>query len=79
MLLPYVEQDNLYRELKVDTLQFGLGSNPAMPTHHPLGQNKLTSFRCPSAASPDLNPERLNFATSNYRAVAGPITYPTLP
>jgi len=76
VLLPYVEQDNLYRQLKADTLVFGLGSNPALPTHHPLGQQKLVLFRCPSAASPDLNPERLDFAMSNYRAVAGPTTYP---
>jgi prepilin-type N-terminal cleavage/methylation domain-containing protein/prepilin-type processing-associated H-X9-DG protein len=76
-LLPYVEQENLYRDLKVDTLKFGLGSAPATPAQHPLGQTKLNVFRCPSAApNPDLNPARLNFALSNYRAVAGPITYP---
>jgi prepilin-type N-terminal cleavage/methylation domain-containing protein/prepilin-type processing-associated H-X9-DG protein len=75
-LLPYVEQDNLYRELKVETLLFGLGANPATPTQTPLGQRKLVLFRCPSDTGPDLNPERLDFATSNYRAVAGPTTYP---
>ena len=37
---------------------------------------KLSVFRCPADPAPDLNPERLNFAMSNYRAVAGPITYP---
>src|SRR6476619_5400678 len=40
-LLPYVEQDNLYRELQVDSLKFGLGANPATPAQHPLGQRKL--------------------------------------
>jgi prepilin-type N-terminal cleavage/methylation domain-containing protein/prepilin-type processing-associated H-X9-DG protein len=75
-LLPFVEQDNLYAQLKVDTLIFGLGGNPALPTQHPLSQTKLTLFRCPADAAPDLNPERLNFAMSNYRSVAGPITYP---
>jgi prepilin-type N-terminal cleavage/methylation domain-containing protein/prepilin-type processing-associated H-X9-DG protein len=75
LLLPYVEQDNLYVELKVETLTFGLGKNPATPTQTPLGQRKLLLFRCPSDPSPDLNPERLNFAMSNYRAVAGPTTF----
>ena len=81
-LLPYVEQDNLYRMLNVDTLKFGqlnLSSaqvNPATPAQTPLGQTKLVLFRCPSDTGPELNPERLNFATSNYRAVAGPTTYP---
>jgi prepilin-type processing-associated H-X9-DG protein len=75
-LLPYVEQDNLYRALNVETQLFGLGMNPATPTQTPLGQRKLSLFRCPSDPSPDLNPERLDFATSNYRAVAGPTTYP---
>ena len=74
-LLPYVEQDNLYHELKADTLTFGLGKNPVTPTQTPLGQRKLLLFRCPSDPSPDLNPERLNFALSNYRAVAGPTTF----
>ncbi|MBO0700251.1 MAG: DUF1559 domain-containing protein [Zavarzinella sp.] len=75
-LLPYVEQDNLRRSLNADTLVFGLGTAPATPTQHPLGQTKLSIFRCPSDTGPDLNPERLNFAMSNYRAVAGPTTYP---
>jgi prepilin-type N-terminal cleavage/methylation domain-containing protein/prepilin-type processing-associated H-X9-DG protein len=75
-LLPYVEQDNLYRQMNVDTVKFGLGNNPALPTHNPLGQTKLVLFRCPSDTGPDLNPERLNFAMSNYRGVAGPITFP---
>ena len=75
LLLPYVEQDNLYRDLKIEMLAFGLGKNPATPTETPLGQRKLILFRCPSDPSPDLNPERLNFAMSNYRAVAGPTTF----
>ncbi|HJZ91989.1 MAG TPA: DUF1559 domain-containing protein [Gemmataceae bacterium] len=75
-LLPYVEQDNLYRQMNVDTVLFGLGNNPARPTNNPLGQTKLVLFRCPSDTGPDLNPERLNFAMSNYRGVAGPITFP---
>ena len=78
-LLPYVEQDNLYRQLEVDLRRFGNGANPARPTSHPthaLGQQKLVIYRCPSDPAPDQNPDRLNFGMSNYRAVAGPITYP---
>jgi prepilin-type processing-associated H-X9-DG protein len=77
-LLPYVEQDNLYRLMQVDTLSFGLGANPATPTgaHLPYVQQKLSVYRCPSDPAPERNPERLNFALSNYRAVAGPITTP---
>jgi prepilin-type N-terminal cleavage/methylation domain-containing protein/prepilin-type processing-associated H-X9-DG protein len=75
-LMPYTEQGNLYVQLKVDTLKFGLGGNPALPSQHPGSQSKSTLFRCPADPAPDLNSERLNFGMSNYRAVAGPITYP---
>jgi prepilin-type N-terminal cleavage/methylation domain-containing protein/prepilin-type processing-associated H-X9-DG protein len=75
-LLPYLEQDNLYRQLQVDSILFGLGADPATPAQCPLGQTKLNLFRCPSDPSPTTNPDRLNFGMSNYRAVAGPITYP---
>jgi prepilin-type N-terminal cleavage/methylation domain-containing protein/prepilin-type processing-associated H-X9-DG protein len=78
-LLPYVEQDNLYRQLQVDTLRFGNGANPAQVSSHPThvwGQTRLNIFRCPSDPSPDKNTIRLDFGMSNYRAVAGPITYP---
>jgi len=77
-LLPYVEQDNLYRMMNPDTVKFGLGTGWARPSHHmPFSVQKLTIFRCPSDASADLNASRQNFSTSNYRAVAGPTTYPT--
>ena len=75
-LLPYAEQDNLHRDLKVTTTVFGLGVNPATLTQHPLGVTRLNIFRCPSDPAPDQNPERLNFGMSNYRGVAGPTTYP---
>ena len=41
-----------------------------------LSQTPLKVFRCPSDTGPDLNPDRNNHAMSNYRAVAGPYTYP---
>jgi prepilin-type N-terminal cleavage/methylation domain-containing protein/prepilin-type processing-associated H-X9-DG protein len=73
-ILPYVEQEPLYEQLGVTTVKFGKGANPALPT--PLMQTKLSLYRCPSDTGPDLNPIRLNYAMSNYRAVAGPTTYP---
>src|SRR5947209_1053250 len=73
-LLPFIEQDALYKQLKPDTNLFGNGANPATVTT--LTQLPLSIFRCPSDNGPPQNPFRLNFATSNYRAVAGPITYP---
>jgi prepilin-type processing-associated H-X9-DG protein len=43
-----------------------------------LSTTKLTIFRCPADTGPDLNPIRNGHATSNYRGVAGPYTYPNL-
>ena len=73
-ILPFIEQDNLYNAAGIATLLFGGGANPALPNSHT--QTKLILFRCPSDLGPDLNPMRLNHAMSNYRAVAGPTTYP---
>ena len=75
-ILPFVEQDNKYRQLDPDNVRFGRGSNPATPAQHLGSQDRLSVFRCPADPAPDQNPERLRFAMSNYRAVAGPITYP---
>ena len=75
-ILPYVEQDNIHTQMQVTSILFGLGNNPAQPTHHPLSVTRMPVFRCPSDPAPDLNSQRLNFGMSNYRAVAGPITYP---
>src|SRR5947208_11147910 len=73
-ILPFVEQDSLYKAAGINVLTFGNGANPALPNN--FTQSVLSIFRCPSNAAPDLNPMRLYFALSNYRAVAGPITYP---
>jgi prepilin-type N-terminal cleavage/methylation domain-containing protein/prepilin-type processing-associated H-X9-DG protein len=76
-IMPFVEQDNLYSQMRVDNLIFGGGANPAQVLpNHPLAINKLSVFRCPSDPAPDRNPLRLTFGMSNYRAVAGPKTYP---
>jgi prepilin-type N-terminal cleavage/methylation domain-containing protein len=73
-ILPYLEQTALYDAARVASLPFGGGYNPAAP--NPQTRTPLTVFRCPSDLGPDLNPARLNFAMSNYRAVAGAVTYP---
>jgi prepilin-type N-terminal cleavage/methylation domain-containing protein/prepilin-type processing-associated H-X9-DG protein len=73
-ILPFVEQEPLYYAAGISKLPFGGGANPALPNSYT--QIKLSVYRCPSDPSPDLNPVRLNHALSNYRAVAGPITYP---
>lgn len=74
-LLPNIEQGDLHRALNVESSLFGGGANPAQST--PLTQTRLAVFRCPSDTGPDQNPVRLKHGMSNYRAVAGPITYPT--
>ena len=77
-LLPYVEQDNLYRNLNVATATFGGGATTVTPANVPggLSQVKLSVFRCPSDTGPDTNPQRWDHSMSNYRAIAGPTTYP---
>jgi prepilin-type N-terminal cleavage/methylation domain-containing protein/prepilin-type processing-associated H-X9-DG protein len=78
LILPFVEQTALYETLGVPTAPFtsatSAASPPALAT--PLTQMRLSIYRCPSDYGPDLNPLRNNFAMSNYRAVAGPITTP---
>jgi prepilin-type N-terminal cleavage/methylation domain-containing protein len=73
-ILPYIEQDNLYEAAGVRNSVFGGGSNPASPSA--LTQTRLAVFRCPADTGPDLNTFRNNFATSNYRGVAGPLNTP---
>ena len=75
LVLPYVEQDALFKQLSPDTTYFGPQTNsPAVPTA--LTQTPLSVFRCPADTGPPLNPYRLlpadgSFAMSNYRAVCG--------
>jgi prepilin-type processing-associated H-X9-DG protein len=74
-LLPHLDQRPLYDATGVATRLFGGGVNPA-PANSST-QTPLSLFRCPSDHGPALNPLRYNHALSNYRAVAGPTTYPT--
>ena len=90
-LLPYVEQDNLAKQMMLLSVpaypRFG-GTGPldlngpesCFPANVPnnLSQTRLSIFRCPSDNGPDLNPIRNNHAMSNYRGVAGPYTYPSI-
>jgi prepilin-type N-terminal cleavage/methylation domain-containing protein/prepilin-type processing-associated H-X9-DG protein len=80
-LLPYVEQDNLARQMGVaGNTRFGGGVTTCTPANVPgqLSTTRLKIFRCPSDTGPDINADRQGHATSNYRAVAGPYTYPTI-
>lgn len=73
-LLPFVEQKNLFDLGDSRNLLFGGGDNPAaMPTEY--STKKVTLYRCPSDFGDDINDIRLSHATSNYRAVAGPVTH----
>jgi prepilin-type N-terminal cleavage/methylation domain-containing protein/prepilin-type processing-associated H-X9-DG protein len=80
-LLPYVEQENLAGQLGVSfSTRFGGGITLVTPADVPNGLSQVTVkvFRCPGDPAPDLNPQRLNHAMSNYRAIAGPFTIPQI-
>jgi prepilin-type N-terminal cleavage/methylation domain-containing protein/prepilin-type processing-associated H-X9-DG protein len=74
LILPYVEQRDLYDAAGVETSKFGPTGGFAKPNART--QTRLPIFRCPADTGPDLNPFRTDFATANYRAVSGPTTYP---
>ncbi|SRR5581483_7930880 len=85
LVLPFVEQEALYRQMLVsETTMFGGQNAPGgsvqsvMPTDVPgkLSQTRLSVFRCPADTGPDINPIRNQHGMSNYRGVAGPYTYP---
>ena len=80
-LLPYVEQDNLARQLGVSlNTRFGGGLQLVTAADVPggLSQIVLPVYRCPSDPAPDINPRRQNHGMSNYRAVCGPTPFPTI-
>ncbi len=82
LILPYVEQDSLFRQVNTDTTRFGGPLPGGIPTVYNtdvpnnLSQIKVKIHRCPADYGPDINIDRNGHATSNYRAVAGPYTYP---
>jgi prepilin-type N-terminal cleavage/methylation domain-containing protein len=71
-VLPFLEQQNLYDAARPQAARFGNGANPVQPDE--ITATSVRIFRCPSDTSPDKNPQRLWHATSNYRAVAGPVS-----
>lgn len=77
-LLPHVDQGALHQALAVDTTPFGaVGGVPvtwALAT--PLTQSILAVYRCPSDVGTELNSERGDFGTANYRAISGATTFP---
>jgi prepilin-type N-terminal cleavage/methylation domain-containing protein len=79
LILPYVEQAPLYTSLNPDNTVFGGGANPVTATAGgtAASQTPLSVFRCPADPGNPQNTYRLNHGTSNYRAVAGPTTFPT--
>ncbi|MBX3436794.1 MAG: DUF1559 domain-containing protein [Planctomycetaceae bacterium] len=74
MILPYVEQNNLY-----DQFNFSLpmDDDTGAPTHRSLLQHRLTVFQCPSDPKPDSfrledrYGELLELATANYAGSFG--------
>jgi len=75
-ILPYLEQGPLYQSAGVQDQVFGLPLKGSMATPNQWTQTQLALFRCPSNGGPPLNDHRGDFATSHYRAVAGPYTTP---
>ena len=76
LILPHVEQDNLYRQLDPDQVPFGPAVNLGTITVTPAMKTVLPIFRCPTDQAPDLNTFRLDrgsdqISLSNYRAVCG--------
>ena len=71
VLLPYLDQTTVFEGAGVGTKLFGPPGTFGNVAANPLGASELKVFRCPSDNSPNLNPVRGKFATSNYRGVAG--------
>jgi prepilin-type N-terminal cleavage/methylation domain-containing protein/prepilin-type processing-associated H-X9-DG protein len=82
IILPFVEQEPLYKSMGLPNAVFGL--NPPSSTGTPpigvdstriinnLSQMKLSIYRCPSDVGPDINEPRQRHGMSNYRAIMGP-------
>ena len=73
-IMPFIDQLPLYDSLNPENTAFNAANPAATPTA--LQQTALAVYRCPANAAPDLNAQRYHFGTSNYRAVAGPVTIP---
>ncbi len=67
MILPYIEQSNLYNSLNTSIARLD-GRIAAVKV---LGQTPIATYRCPSDSGGPQNANRANYATSNYIAVFG--------
>ncbi|MCS6864432.1 MAG: DUF1559 domain-containing protein [Gemmataceae bacterium] len=77
-LLPFIEQEPLFRQLGIATgTRFGGGGTSVQATDVPGGfsQVVLKIFLCPADGAPELNPLRNQHASSNYHAVCGPYSF----
>jgi hypothetical protein len=82
MLLPYVEQDNLYKQVTVSIANYQAFSipNPTVATGsndqgwRNIRSNNVKSYRCPSESNFDVlgNRNSGNWARGNYAANSGP-------
>ena len=81
-ILPYMEQGSLYDQLGISGTKKAVCSTPTGAQDDPavgnpnLQDTLITSYRCPSAVDPDLNPSRDtanngDHGASNYAGVAG--------
>ena len=72
LIMPFIEQGNLYTDLNVDTS--GLTGVPG-PTAANFLQTPLSLYRCPSDSGAAISAQFQNYSTSNYvvnREVVGP-------
>jgi len=76
IILPYIEQDNLFNSLNANGTTFGSGLTTVTAQDVPglLSQTVVNMYRCPSETGTLINPNRQDHATSNYRAISGPQT-----
>jgi prepilin-type N-terminal cleavage/methylation domain-containing protein len=79
IILPHIEQDNLYRTIGVDTVKFdtAVGTNASgtgvpNPLLTPGMTTQISTYICPSEdIPPNLNALKFNFPKVNYRGIAG--------
>ena len=83
-LLPYIEQDNLYREFSFAVGAFNAGANNGGPLKNELALNRIATYLCPSStiekmASDDPNYQAVEVVngvvpyTTHYYGIMGPI------
>ncbi len=74
-VLPYIDQEPLYVTLNVQSGTLGTqgaGTYGTLANPNQWTQTRIAVFRCPSDLGPDLDPQRSDFALSNYRCTCGP-------